>query len=90
MQTKRAAFLTVVLIAMLAIGCAPQKTRVVYDKPGVTPEQRQRDESYCVGVAAADTDSWRVFAWGALDRSTYQACMESLGYIVAENASSRR
>lgn len=90
MQAKRTAFLTVSLIAMLAIGCATQKTRVVYDKPGVTLEQRQRDESYCVGVAAADTKSSWVPAWGATDRGTYEACMKSLGYTVAESTSIQR
>ncbi len=69
------------LLMVAAIGCG-LGVRYVYEKPGVSDEQRQRDESECrepatVTVAGSYGSSRQTF-----DQSRFNRCMADRGYAV--------
>lgn len=67
------------LIPLTAVaGCA--STHLVFDKPGVDPEDRNRDQSACVRSAIV-TESQSILV-PTIDRDVVARCMEARGYTV--------
>jgi len=64
----------------IAGGCAT--SRVVYERDGVSPEERDRDEQACLRSAMNVADARGVVANVQFDRDVYAHCMESRGYTV--------
>ena len=65
----------------LLAGCATQ-ARLVFDKPGVTDADRQRDQKECGLASADDTDSSHLLLVYGIDRDAYVSCMTARGYTV--------
>jgi hypothetical protein len=81
--------LGILALATLA-GCAVQRpVNVVYDKPGATAADVQRDQALCAGRSSAQQSRSKLFAAVTPDRDEYVRCMEGLGYRT-EQASLRR
>ncbi len=85
---------TLVLLTLLAIaaGCGPSYR---YAKPGMTPEQRQRDESECEQQAMVSVSGGGFGGGGysggyigrpsqVFDRDLFNRCMASRGYEIQE------
>jgi hypothetical protein len=75
-----AARLIVVFVLVLLAGCASQQ--IVYEKPGVTKPERQRDENDCLRSAIGVDGYGRLLAPYCIDRDAYRRCMEARGYVV--------
>jgi hypothetical protein len=63
-------------------GCGSTRGPAVYEKAGVSAEQKKADEARCT-QAALDTAGPRAAAPLAVDRDVVDRCMRSLGYRVA-------
>jgi len=74
-----------VMVAVTVAACGPA-VRYVYTKPGVTAEQRQRDESECTQQAMIAVGGG--YGYGSahqiLDQGRLNRCMTSRGYEVQE------
>ncbi|MFQ5960909.1 MAG: hypothetical protein ACE5MG_05905 [Candidatus Methylomirabilales bacterium] len=77
------ATLLVVLLGVVA-ACGPT-VRYVYNKPGVSEEQRKRDESDCNRQAMV-TVSGGYYGQPSqrVDRSRFNRCMANRGYKIQE------
>lgn len=69
-------------LIVVMVGCGPI-TRYVYTKPGVTAEQRERDEFDCRRQAIVTT-SGAGESYEAFDQNLFNRCMVSRGYEVQE------
>jgi hypothetical protein len=78
-QAIRAVGLSLVLSLELLGGCGTQQ-RVVYDKPGATTTDMQRDEGECVRGALTQDVSGRILTLLTIDRDAYARCMQARGY----------
>lgn len=67
------------LAATLVAGCATE--RMAWEKTGVAPAERERDENACLRAALAN-ERGQLLAPYCLDRDVYVRCMESRGYTV--------
>ncbi|HEV8614274.1 MAG TPA: hypothetical protein VGU22_02170 [Methylomirabilota bacterium] len=65
----------VVALAALA-GCATRFDTIVFDKPGLTAAELDRDKARCTTQASRP----RFFGGTGLDHDAYLACMRGLGY----------
>jgi len=72
---------TAVLTVVLLGGCASARGKTVYDKPGVSDEQKKADEAACTR-GALDTAGPRGAVYLAVDRDAVDACMQARGYRV--------
>jgi hypothetical protein len=73
------------LVLMLVGGCASRTTEVrMFQKPGMTDPERQRDQRECLSEAIDTTESLEgpIGNLVHLDRGTYEACMERRGYTL--------
>ncbi len=81
----RSAMMVLVLVAFTVAACGPA-VRYVYNKPGATAEQRQRDESECTQQAMVTVGGG--YGYGrphqTLDQGRLNRCMTSRGYEVQE------
>ena len=68
-----------VVVAALLGGCASAPRKPVYEKAGVTPEQKKKDEGQCV-LAAIDNTSSRGGAYINIDHEAADRCMRERGY----------
>lgn len=68
-----------VVVAALLGGCASTPRKPVYEKAGVTPEQKKKDESLCV-QAGLDNASSRGGTYINVDRAAVDRCMRERGY----------
>ena len=73
---------TAVLVVAVLGGCATTTRKTIYVKPGVSDEQKKKDEAECV-QAAIDTAGPRAAAFIAVDRDTVDRCMRQRGYTPA-------
>ena len=73
---------TAVLVVALLGGCATTTRKTVYAKPGVSEEQKKKDEAECI-QAAIDTAGPRAAVFIAVDRDTVDRCMRQRGYTPA-------
>jgi hypothetical protein len=75
------------MVALAAAACGPA-VRYEYNKPGVTAEQRQRDESECTQQAMVTVGGGYGYGSGSahqiLDQGRQNRCMTSRGYEVRE------
>ncbi len=62
--------------------CATTKERMVFDKPGVTKEQRQRDEEQCLRQSITQDTDGSILAFVEIDREVYARCMQTRGYAL--------
>jgi len=76
-----------VMVAVTVAACGPA-VRYVYTKPGVTAEQRQRDESACTQQGMVTVGGRYGYGSGSahqiLDQGRLNRCMTSRGYEVQE------
>ncbi len=78
--TTAAALVILVFVLALLAGCASQP--VIYEKPGVTQLERQRDENECLRSAIGVDGYGRLLVHYCIDRDAYSRCMEARGYAV--------
>ena len=72
--------LTVAVLAVALVGgCASARGKMVYEKPGVTEEQKRADEAECTR-AAIDTADQRGAVFLAVDRDVVDRCMQARSY----------
>jgi len=71
-----------VTVAALLGGCATPARKTVYMKPGISEEQKKKDETECI-EASIDTAGPRAAAFIAIDRDTVDRCMRQRGYTPA-------
>lgn len=74
------ATITLLGAATLLAGCAT--ARIAWDKPGVTPAERERDENVCFRAAIGTDGGGQLLAPYCIDREVYTRCMETRGYTV--------
>jgi len=74
-----------VMVAALVGGCATTKHTTHYMKPGVSDEQKKKDEAECI-QAAIDTAGPRAAVFVAVDRDSVDRCMRQRGYTPARVA----
>jgi hypothetical protein len=72
----------VVLAVALLGGCASARGPAIYEKAGVSAEQKKADEAHCT-QAALDSAGPRAAAPLAVDRDAVERCMRARGYRVA-------
>ncbi len=81
----RSAMIVLVMVAVTVAACGPA-VRYVYNKPGATAEQRQRDESECTQQAMVTVGGG--YGYGrphqTLDQGRLNRCMTSRGYEAQE------
>ena len=81
----RSSMIALVIVTLTVAACGPA-VRYVYNKPGATAEQRQRDESECTQQAMVTLGGG--YGYGspqqALDQGRLNRCMTSRGYEVQE------
>ena len=65
----------------LLAGCVTRE-RLVFDKPGVTPADRRRDEDQCLRNAVSQDTDGRLLALVVIDRDAYARCMQTHGYTM--------
>jgi PBP1b-binding outer membrane lipoprotein LpoB len=70
-----------VVTAIFIGGCAAARDTMVYEKPGVSEEQKRQDEAACT-LAALDTAAQHGAAFLYVDRDTVNDCMRARGYKV--------
>jgi hypothetical protein len=70
--------LLIAATASLLTGCATG--RIVWDKPGVTQAERERDENTCLRAAIGTDSRGQLLVAYCLDRDIYTRCMEGRGY----------
>jgi len=73
------------LLLMLVGGCASRTTEVwMFQKPGMTDAERQRDQRECFSEAIDPTEPFEgpIGNLVRLDRGTYEACMARRGYTL--------
>jgi len=75
------AFMVAVLAVALVGACASAGGKMMYEKAGVTPEQRRTDLADCTRAAIDNADQ-RGAAFLAVDRDAVDACMQARGYRV--------
>jgi len=75
--------ITAVLVVAVLGGCATTTRKTIYAKPGVSEEQKKKDETECI-QAAIDTAGPRAAAFIAVDRDTVDRCMRQRGYTPAD------
>jgi hypothetical protein len=77
----RATTVPILLLAAttLAAGCA--KHGIAWEKAGVSPADRERDENACLR-AAISLDRGALLEPYSIDRDVYVRCMEGRGYTV--------
>ena len=75
----RAAGFSLVLSLEFLAGCGTHQ-RLIYDKPGVTAADAQRDQSECVRGALTQDVSGQILALVEIDREAYARCMQARGY----------
>ena len=68
-----------VLLAAVA-GCASGREAIVYEKPGLTAAELDRDKALCAGEASARESRPKLFGSVTPDRDEYENCMRRLGY----------
>lgn len=78
----------IVLLTLLGVaaGCGPT-LRYVYDKPGVSREQRSNELTECESLALLTPPSRGYSSHGSLlrsDREQFNRCMRERGYDVRE------
>ena len=76
--------LLMLMVGVLMTGCGSSPD-LVYRKPGVTEDQRERDKSDCV-FASMETVPGGYGASRRLDTDRYQRCMENRGYTLEKAA----
>jgi hypothetical protein len=69
------------LAAAALIACSSAPPAGVYVKPGVSEEQRARDQAECAAMAAA-SDNVRSVTLTAAERESIDACMRARGYTL--------
>ncbi len=78
----------VLVMGALAVAACGPVVRYEYNKPGVTAEQRQRDESACTQQAMVTVGGGYGYGSGSahqiLDQGRLNRCMTSRGYEVQE------
>lgn len=77
---------TILLLSLLGVvaGCGPT-SRYVYDKPGITGEQRKGDESECERQAMVTVPGgYYGSGYQQFDRSLFNRCMANRGYEIRE------
>ncbi len=83
----RSAMIALVIVALAVAACGPA-VRYEYNKPGVTAEQRQRDESECTQQAMVTVGGGYGYGSGSahqtVDQGRLSRCMTSRGYEVQE------
>jgi hypothetical protein len=70
--------LLIAATASLLTGCATG--RIVWDKPGVTQAERERDENTCLRAAIGTDSRGQLLVAYCFDRDIYTRCMEGRGY----------
>jgi len=73
---------TLIVTATVVGGCASIPDPMVYDKPGVSEEQKRADEAACT-LAALDSAGQHGAAILYVDRDTVTDCMRARGYRVS-------
>jgi len=71
-----------VMTAVLAGGCVSARGKTVYEKSGVTLEQKQADEAQCTQASLDNPSGPRGSAFLAVDRDAVDRCMQARGYRV--------
>lgn len=66
------------LFLILSAGCA-SPPRMVYEKPGATPDDIKKDQQACFRTSITGEDQIHSNIL-KLDRDAYKRCMESRGY----------
>ncbi len=79
----RSAMSVLVMVAVTVAACGPA-VRYVYNKPGATAEQRQRDESECTQQAMVTVGGGYGYGRPTLDQGRLNRCMTSRGCEVQE------
>jgi hypothetical protein len=69
-----------VMAAALVTGCVSARGKTVYEKPGITGEQKKADEARCTQAAIDAAEGPRGSAFLAVDRDAVDRCMRALGY----------
>ena len=73
----------VILVLGLFAGCATRpSTPMVYQKPGVTDADRQRDENICLRASVGLDDRGFVLLPFDIDRDAYHRCMREHDYAI--------
>ena len=73
----RAALAPVVVPALLA-GCV--STKMVFEKPGVTQADKERDQGICLRQSIDSSEPDSIMLPYCVDREAYTKCMEARGY----------
>jgi len=68
--------------ALLVGGCVSARGKTVYEKTGVTAEQKKADEGQCAKTAIDAAEGPRGSAYLAVDRDAVDRCMQARGYRV--------
>jgi hypothetical protein len=69
-------------VGVFAGGCVSPRGKTVYEKPGVTVEQKQADEAQCTQASLDNPSGPRGSAYLAVDRDAVDRCMQARGYRV--------
>ncbi len=78
---RRGVGVLLVLVPLVA-GCAT--SRIAYTKPGVTDEERKRDQTECLKSAIGHDDGrGHILEPVTIDRDVFQGCLENRGYVPA-------
>lgn len=77
-MSRTQTFAVVMTLGLLS-ACAMQRT--VYERPGITEEQRKQDQATCIRAAISRDAEWRVLQIVQIDRGAYARCMENRGYV---------
>jgi len=71
-----------VIMALLVGGCVSARGKTLYEKAGVTLEQKQADEAQCTQASLDNPSGPRGSAYLAVDRDAVDRCMQARGYRV--------
>jgi hypothetical protein len=71
---------TAVVVAALVGGCAMTPRKPVYEKAGVSAEQKKKDESACLQAGLDTPGGIRGGTYISVDRDAVDRCMRERGY----------
>ena len=70
--------LVLVAVPALLAGCA--STKMVFEKPGVTQADKERDQGVCLRQSIDSSDRDAILLPYCVDREAFTKCMEARGY----------
>jgi hypothetical protein len=71
-----------VMAIALAAGCVSARGKTVYEKTGVSADQKKADEGQCTKTALDAAEGPRGSAYLAVDRDAVDRCMQARGYRI--------